>query len=59
MAEFDSDADIFDQTRGGPNSERGSRAFELHRVSETDASQSIIKPGTSCTAGQHFMQTAI
>jgi hypothetical protein len=28
MAEFDSDADIFDRTRGGPNSERGSKALE-------------------------------
>jgi hypothetical protein len=28
VAEFDSDADIFDRMRGGPNSERGSKALE-------------------------------
>jgi hypothetical protein len=28
VAEFDSDADISDQTRGGPNSTRGSKALE-------------------------------
>ncbi len=28
IAEFNMDADIFDKTRGGPNSERGSKALE-------------------------------
>ncbi len=87
MAENDSDADIFDQTLGGPNSKKGSKALSVrsllcereqgartsephencitsgsplcrgltrvkhpqHRASETDPSQSGIKPGTSCT----------
>jgi hypothetical protein len=31
----------------------------LHRASETEASQSRIEPGTSCTAGEHSMQRAI
>ncbi len=36
VAEFDSDADIFDRTRGGPNSTRGSKAaWEMHHVGVT------------------------
>ncbi len=31
----------------------------LHRASETEAFQLGIKPGTSCTAGEHSMQRAI
>jgi hypothetical protein len=31
----------------------------LHRASETEASQSGIEPGTSCTADEHSMQRAI
>jgi hypothetical protein len=32
VAEFDSDADIFDWTRGGPNSPRGSKALEPQKA---------------------------
>jgi hypothetical protein len=31
----------------------------LHRASNTEASQSGIEPGTSCTAGEHSIQRAI
>jgi hypothetical protein len=33
--------------------------YPLHRASETDTSQQVIEPGTSCTAGEHSMQRAI
>ena len=32
VAEFDSDADLFDRTRGGPNSTRGSKALEPQKA---------------------------
>jgi hypothetical protein len=31
-ADFDSDADIFDRTHGGPNSTRGSKALEPQKA---------------------------
>jgi hypothetical protein len=43
VAEFDSDADIFDRTRGGLNSERGSKALEpLLRAREQGAQASEL-----------------
>ncbi len=47
MAEFDSDADIFDRTREGPNSTRGSKALEpLLRAREQGARTS--EPHENC-----------
>ncbi len=51
MAEFDLDADIFDQTRGGPNSKRGSKALEpLLRAREQGARTSEL-PENCITLG--------
>ncbi len=47
VAEFDSDADIFDRMRGGSNSERGSKALEpLLRAREQGAQTS--EPCENC-----------
>ncbi len=47
MAEFDSDADIFDRTRGGPYSKRGSKALEP-QLHEREQGARTSEPCENC-----------